>query len=102
LKLVREIISRSFEILTHNIASQRESEIIQCKLIIQDLSKAQNGLLNLKSTYADDIKFRCDLDILLQQIVARLAEVKKSYPNLFETDPLQQIIEVRDTDNSLP
>jgi hypothetical protein len=103
LKLVREIISRSFEILTHNITSQRESEIIQCKLIIQDLMKAQNGLLNLKSTYSDDIKFRCDLDILLQQIVARLAEVRKGYGSLFDPDPLQQIIEPRgDTDNSLP
>lgn len=102
LKLVREIISRAFEILTHNISSTRESDIIQCKLIIQDLVKAQAGLLNLKSTYGDDIKFGCDLDILFQQIVARLAEVKKSYPHLFEPDPLQQVIEAKETDNSLP
>lgn len=102
LKLVREVISRAFEILTHNIASTRESDIIQCKLIVQDLMKAQAGLLNLKSTYADDVKFGCDLDILFQQIVARLAEVKKGYPGLFDPDPLQQVIEAKDPDNSLP
>ena len=102
LKLIREILSRSFEILLHNITSDRESNIIQCKMIIQDLIKAQSGLSNLKSTYDTDVKFGCDLDILYQQISARLAEIKKGYSHLFEVDPLQNIIEVKDADNSLP
>lgn len=101
LKLVREVIGRAFEILTHNINTIRESELIQCKLIIQDLIKAQSGLLNLKSTYAEDVKFGCDIEILLQQIAARLAEIKKSYSGLFETDPLQNSIETKEADNSL-
>lgn len=102
LKLVREIVSRAFEILTHNINSTRESEIIQCRQIVQDLLKAQGGLMNLKITYGDDVKFGCDLDILLQQILARLAEIKKGYQHLFTVDPLQQVFEAKETDNSLP
>jgi hypothetical protein len=101
LKLVREVIGRAFEILTHNINTIKESEVIQCKLIIQDLIKAQTGILNLKSTYSEDVKFGCDLEILLQQIAARLAEIKKNYTGLFEPDPLQNTIEAKDADNSL-
>lgn len=100
LKLIREILSRSVEILLYNISSDKESNIIQCKIIIQDLIKAQTGLSNLKSTYDTDIKFGCDLDILYQQITARLAEIKKSYGYLFDIDPLQSEIEIKD--NSLP
>lgn len=86
LKLLREIISRSFEILIHNLSSVRESDIMQCKHIIADLTKSQVGLNNLKNTYSDDVKFGCDIIILEQQIIARLSEIKKEYPNLFEID----------------
>lgn len=102
LKLIREIISRAFEILTHNITSVKENDIIQCKIIVTDLLKAKGGLFNLKDTYSDDTKFTCDLDVLLQQIVARLAEVKKGYPHLFDPDPLHTTIESKEPDNSLP
>lgn len=101
LKMIREVISRSFEILFHNIESKKESDIYQCKMIVTDLQKSQYGLLNMKATYSDDIKFGCDVDILLQQIMARLTEVKKMYVHLFDVDPLEQPIERKEESNTL-
>ena len=83
LKTVKEIISRSFEILNNHMTSTKEADIILSRLLIQDLIKSQTGIMNLKSTYADDIKFGCDLDILLQSIIARLSEIRKSKEDLF-------------------
>ena len=36
---------------------------------------SDNGLLNLKETYSYDIKFCCDIDVLLQMINAKLSEI---------------------------
>jgi hypothetical protein len=101
LKVSREVIGRAFEILIYNLDSKKESDIIQCKMIVQDLIKAQTGLLNLKSTYINDAKFGCDIDILIQQIVARLSEVKKENGDLFIDDPLQSLIDGKKDDNAL-
>lgn len=101
LKLIREVITRSFEILIHNISSTKESDIIQCRLIIQDLFKCQEGIINLKCTYSDDVKFGCDLEILLQQISSRLAEIKKTHSHLFNVNHLQEHIPPDSKDNSL-
>lgn len=90
LKIIREVITRAFEILIHNLSSDKESDSIQCKMIVQDLIKSQVGILNLKFTYGDDTKFGCDLDILIQLVLARLAEIKTKNPSLFEPDVLTQ------------
>ena len=84
LKTVRDIITRSFEILTHTIGSSKESDVITCRMIISDLIKSESGIINLKSTYGDDTKFGCDIEILIQQIEARLAEIKINHKHLFE------------------
>lgn len=96
LKLIREVVSRAFEILLHAIGSTKESDVFQCRSIVTDLHKCQTGLHNLKATYSEDIKFGCDMDILLQQIAARLSEIRKGYPSLFEPNPLEQVIECKD------
>lgn len=98
LKLLRDIIYRSFEILIHNVNSQRERDIIQCKLIIKDLIKAQNGIINLKNTYVCDKKFGCDIDTLCEEVIARLSEIRKEHNTLFEND---EIFENKD-ENTLP
>ena len=99
LDLLTSIINRSFDILSQNISSERKSDIIQCKLIIYDLVKSKEGILNLKFTYSSDVKFGCDLEVLLQIISARLAEMKNSHPNLFER--LNEFDEVKEN-NDLP
>lgn len=95
-KFVRDVITRSFEILSHNITSPKESDIFQCKIMIQDLIRAQSGMLNLKHTYEDDCKFGCDIEVLLQLITARLSEIKKGYPKLFSSNPLEQGADEKD------
>ena len=89
LKLIREIVTRSFEILMTKVGSKKEGDLVECRDIVSDLNKAKSGLLNLKTTYDADIKFGCDLDILLRQISAKLAEIQKDTPGLCEIDPLQ-------------
>lgn len=103
LRVINEVISRSFEILLHNIQSKKESDIFQCKMIIRDLIHAQTGLNNLMGTYDNDFKFKCDLTIVIQQIVARLCELQKDYPDLFVQEPLPDTLVEKKTDtNSLP
>jgi hypothetical protein len=102
LRLIKEVISRSFEILLMVIESQKESDIFQCRMIIADLVKCQIGLCNLKATYSDDTKFGCDMEILLQQIAARLSEIKQGHHHLFEPNILEQPIERKDPGLQLP
>jgi hypothetical protein len=83
-KFVKEVVGRSFEILGSNLKSSSEADIQLCKGIIRDLQEAQLGIKNLKTTYAEDQKYGCDIDVLLQNISARLSEIKKHHEFLFE------------------
>ena len=75
LNFIRGTIARTFEIITTYSTSQRESQRHICSHVINDLRQAKNGLINLKDTYLDDIKFTCDIDTLLQEIDAKLTEL---------------------------
>lgn len=87
LKFVRDIISRTFEIIEQNI---RKENYATCKIIISDLIKCQQGLINLKSTYMDDTKFGCDIDVLIERIIAKLFVLKKDYKDLFENEEKEE------------
>lgn len=84
LKFIREIISRSLEILGILLLSEKEADMYQAKLIIKDLIRSQDGIDNLKTTYIDDKKFTCDIDVILQQIKSRLNDIKSSHQGLVE------------------
>jgi hypothetical protein len=62
LKLIRDVIDRSFEI----------AENVEFRGIIKDLQKAKVGINNLKETYCDDTKFCCDIDVILEHLSLRL------------------------------
>jgi hypothetical protein len=47
--------------------------------MIQDLENSKNGLNNLKDTYFDDLMFCCKIDTIIQDIDARLEEIKSNY-----------------------
>jgi hypothetical protein len=82
LKFVRDVITRTFDIierLTHN------ENILSCKSIIIDLTKAKQGMLNLKYTYNEDTKFCCDIDVIIEQISSKLANLKEQHSILFDT-----------------
>ena len=61
--------------------------------IVEDLESAKLGMVNLKNTYADDIKFCCDIETLLESIEVELTkhrpeaeeEVDLSHPDIIQT-----------------
>jgi hypothetical protein len=76
LNFVRSIIGRTFEIISSYLSSNKESSRYIRFNVILDLKQSKNGLINLKDTYLDDIKFTCDIDTLLQEIDAKLSEIE--------------------------
>ena len=77
---VQDTINKSFEILNCYEKSVKLAERIMCDNIIEDLKNSKKGLINMKETYATDVKFCCDIDTLLQIIDARLTETTKLPP----------------------
>lgn len=76
LTFIRDTINRSFEIIKTYKNSELESERIICSHIMLDLKDAIKGILNLKETYIDDIKFCCDIQTIIQEIEAKLLELE--------------------------
>lgn len=81
LSFIQDTINRSFELIAFYDKSNKISEQIMCKNLYEDLKKSKNGLVNMKETYVDDVKFCCDLDTLLQLIDAKLMEYEKFLPH---------------------
>lgn len=74
LVFLQDTINKAFEILKCYDKSTKNSDKIMCLNVINDLKSARAGLLNLKETYITDIKFCCDIDVLLEMINAKLSE----------------------------
>lgn len=77
LSFIQDTINKSFDLITYYDKSSRLSERIMSNNLIDDLKRSKNGLVNLKDTYCDDVKFCCDLETLLQLIDAKLIEYDK-------------------------
>ena len=77
LNFVRNTIKNTFDIIQKYSISTNKSEKHVCKHIIFDLEQSQKGLVNIKSTYLDDLKVCCDIDTILQEIDAFLSTNKK-------------------------
>lgn len=86
LNFLRGTIARTFEIISTYTTSTKESYRHISIHVINDLRQAKNGLNNLKDTYLDDIKFTCDIDTLLQEIDAKLAEIAPDVEELDSDD----------------
>ena len=86
LNFLRGTIARTFEIISNYTTSTKESHRHISIHVINDLRQAKNGLNNLKDTYLDDIKFTCDIDTLLQEIDAKLAEIAPDVEELDSAD----------------
>ena len=72
LNFCQETITRSFELLAMFERSEKQAEKVLCKKIIQDLQQSTVGLNNLKFTYISDTKFCCDMDTILETVLAKL------------------------------
>ena len=77
---LQDTINKSFEILKCYQNSKKKSESIMCQNLVEDLKNCKAGLLNLKETYIQDIKFCCDIDTILQMIEAKLSESPVKLP----------------------
>ena len=80
-------IERSIEIIQNYVLSDRISERIYCSNLINDLFKAVVGLKNIQETYRDDKMFVCNIDILIENVDAKLTEIKERYPEIMTIKP---------------
>jgi len=76
LNFVRNTIKRTFEIINNYRDSKNDSHRHICGHIIYDLKQSWKGIVNIKSTYINDLKVCCDLDTLLQEIEAFLTTIE--------------------------
>jgi hypothetical protein len=86
LKFVKNVMARSFDILDQ---FRHQNKLLAARSLISDLLKARQGMLNLKYTYADDTKFCCDMDVIIEQIGSKITFLQHLHPDLFkdlETD----------------
>jgi len=81
IKFIRDILSRSFEIIEHFLL---RNDLLRCKGIVSDLIKAKQGMINLKYTYDGDIKFCCDMDVLIEEVASQLNHLASKVPGIFE------------------
>ena len=57
-----------------------------CNNLIKDLKASKQGLANLKETYCSDVKYNCDLDVLMQSIDTKLFDIE-IFPDIDITSP---------------
>ena len=81
LSFILETIKKSFdELLTH--LDKGKDNLFDFNIssnIISDLENSKVGLVNLKDTYNDDLMFCCKVDTIIQDIDARLEQIKSKY-----------------------
>ena len=76
-------IEKSFNIINSFIRTDKLSEKIFCKNILNDLVNSIYGLKNIQRTYTDDKLFFCNVQTLIESIQAKLIEIKEQYPEIF-------------------
>jgi hypothetical protein len=84
LSLVKATITQSFNILYSFLSNGTFSHRNICVHIIDDIKKSKEGIKNLKLTYSSDIMLCCQLDCVIQEIDAKIAELSEKFPDLFK------------------
>jgi len=91
-QFLKKNIERSFELIEGMIMRVDKRKIddgmgemirVNCNNMIADLKSSIDGIENLKNTYITDVKFRCDMDTIIQEINAKLLNYNKC-DNLIE------------------
>lgn len=81
-------VERVFEIIDANVHSKKISDKIFCSNIIQDLITSIDGLRSAQKTYEADKFFHCEIAVLIENIQAKVFELQKDYPDLFNVKEL--------------
>ena len=79
LVFLQDTFFKTFEVLKCYEKTNSTSDKLMCINLIYDLKSSTNGLKNLKETYNTDVKFTCDIDVLLQIIEAKLSQIEPVY-----------------------
>jgi len=77
LNFIRITINKAFEIINDYLASEQTIKKHLCRNIIKDLIQSKQGIYNIRETYFDDIKFCCDIDVLIENVDATLLNIQK-------------------------
>jgi hypothetical protein len=85
-------IERAFDIILVYANSDKTSEKIICKNILNDVIKAVNGLQNIQKTYDSDKMFYCNVETLVECIHAKLSEIKEKHPSIFSIKTISEDI----------
>jgi len=93
INFVRNTIYSTFTLITTLKKSNKRYDNLILLNIVEDLESAKLGMVNLKNTYADDIKFCCDIETLLESVEVELTkhrpeaegEVDLTYPDIVQT-----------------
>ena len=72
LMFLRKTLDDAFELFEMFRTSDKSHQVQVSQIMIKDMQAALVGVGNLKSTYAHDLKFMCDLTTLLESVQMRL------------------------------
>ena len=76
LNFVYRTIHSVFDLIGQYQRSGRPSDKQMVAHMVKDLTLARTGLLNLKETYSEDLRFKCDMDTLLEEVEAKMGEIE--------------------------
>ena len=81
LSFILETIKKSFDELISHLDKSYDNlfDLNISTNMILDLENCKIGLVNLKDTYIDDLMFCCKVDTIIQDIDARLEQIKSNY-----------------------
>jgi hypothetical protein len=81
LSFILETIKKSFDELVSHLDKSKDNlfDMNISTNMVSDLENSKVGLANLKDTYNDDVMFCCKVDTIIQDIDARLEEIKSKY-----------------------
>jgi hypothetical protein len=83
LMFVQRTIDNAFDVISNYLGSEKMTNKTLCINVVKDLKQARIGLLHLQDTYSEDLKFRCDMETLLEGIDAKLDELESRFPVIF-------------------
>ena len=83
INFVRNTIYSTFSLIITLQKSNKKYDKLILLNIVEDLDNAKAGMINLKNTYSDDVKFCCDVETLLEAVDV---ELTKHRPEEEETD----------------
>ncbi len=72
IRFIKEIVNRSFEMIDYYDATKKNLELM---MLVHDLVKSVEGLVNLRSTYEKDTAFVCSMDLVIESIKIKLKKL---------------------------